>query len=83
MPDCNLREENALVGKARQMLATYEDMAEMIRLGAYRAGSDEAVDTAVKYYPALEAFLAQDRNERSDLASGYAQLSQIYREEVE
>ena len=80
MPDCNLPEENALVDKARRMISTYEDMAEMIRLGAYRAGSDEAVDTAVKFHPALEAFLAQDRNDRSDLAAGYAELAQIYRE---
>ena len=58
-------------------------MAEMIRLGAYRTGSNEAVDTAVKYYPSLDGFLAQDRNERSELATGYAELSQIFREEVE
>ena len=83
MPECNIPEENLLVTKARQMLSTYEDMAEMIRLGAYRAGSDEGVDTAVKYFPELDAFLTQDRNERSDLANGYADLAQIYREEPE
>ncbi len=83
MPDCNLPEENALVDKARRMISTYEDMAEMIRLGAYRKGSDEAVDTAVQFHPALDAFLAQDRNDRSDLATGYAELAQIYRERDE
>lgn len=83
MPDCNLPEENALIDKARRMMSTYEDMAEMIRLGAYRKGSDEAVDTAVQFHPALDAFLAQDRNDRSDLATGYAELAQIYGERDE
>jgi len=83
MPDCNLPEENTLVDKARRMISTYEDMAEMIRLGAYRKGSDEAVDTAVQFHPALDAFLAQDRNDRSDLATGYAELAQIYGERDE
>ena len=40
------------------MLATYDNMAELIRLGAYRAGADAEVDRAIKLYPKLEAFLA-------------------------
>ena len=83
MPDCNTAEENAIVLRARQMLANYEDMAEMIRLGAYRVGSDAKTDEAIKYYPALEGFLSQDRNDRSDLASGYAQLAAIFENSAE
>ena len=41
------------------------------------AGSDAAVDEAIRYYPKIEAFLAQDKNERSDLASGYRALGEI------
>ena len=62
------------------MISTYEDMAEMIRLGAYKPGADEAVDAAIKFHPALDAFLAQDRNDRSDLATGYAELARMYGE---
>lgn len=83
MPECNIPEENLLVTKARQMLSPYEDMAEMIWLGAYSAGTDENVDAAIKYILDLDAFLAQDRDEHSDLASGYSQLAKIYREEFE
>lgn len=83
MPDCNTAEENAIILRARQMLANYEDMAEMIRLGAYRVGSDAKTDEAIKYYPALERFLSQDRNVRSDLASGYAQLAAIFENSAE
>ena len=65
MPDCNSEQENALVQVARSMLSTYEDMAEMIRLGAYRKGSDPAVDQAIKYYPELENFLRQRKDEKT------------------
>ena len=77
MPNCNRPDENALVQKARELLSAYEDMAEMIRLGAYRQGSDAKTDMAIQYFPALDNFLRQDRNERSDLASGYAGLDKI------
>jgi len=77
MPHCNNVTENRLIAAARAHIATYENMAELIRLGAYRAGSDPGVDAAIRYHPALEAFLAQAKAERADLASGYAALAQI------
>ena len=77
MPACNNEEESGLVETARGYLATYEDMAELIRLGAYRKGSDPKVDEAMIYYPAIESFLAQKKGERADLASGYAALAQV------
>ncbi len=76
-PPCNDERENALVTRAKALMATFEDMAEMIRLGAYRPGSDEAVDEAINYQPKLEAFLQQGREERCDLATGYEKLAQI------
>jgi vacuolar-type H+-ATPase subunit B/Vma2 len=77
MPDCNTLEENEIVNKARKYMATYEDMAELIRLGAYRRGSDGAVDESINYYPGIEKFLAQNIDETSPLASCYEQLRTI------
>ena len=77
MPDCNSKFENALVARVRALLARYEDMAEMIRLGAYREGSDAGVDEAIHYYPALEAFLGQPIEEQATLEDGYQALSEI------
>ncbi|MBT5110824.1 MAG: flagellar protein export ATPase FliI [Rhodospirillaceae bacterium] len=77
MPDCNTDDENSLVNRARNYLATYEDMAELIRIGAYRQGSDPVIDEAIRYYPALDAFFAQGKLERTTLAEGYEQLRQI------
>lgn len=77
MPGCNSAEENAIVTRARALLSTYEDMAEMIRLGAYRKGSDPAVDEAIGYYPQIEGFLSQDARDHTSLAEGYERLAKI------
>ena len=77
MPGCNSESEQNLVLRARKPLTIYEDMAELIRLGAYKAGTNPEVDSAVKLYPQLEAFLAQKKDERATLSEGYAALTDI------
>ncbi len=77
MPACNSDDEQKLVLRARQPLTIYEDMAELIRLGAYKAGTNPEVDEAVRLYPALEAFLAQSKTERAVLSECYDALSAI------
>ena len=76
MPACNTPEQNALVARARQLLSVYEDMAELIRLGAYRRGSDPQVDEAIQYYDAIEAFLGQEISEVTDLETCYRMLAE-------
>lgn len=77
LPGCNGEEENNLINRARRLMATYEDMEELIRLGAYRNGSDPKVDEAIKYNEMLESFLSQAPEESTSLADGYNQLAQI------
>ncbi len=77
MPHCNNERENEIVTRARELLSSYEDMAELIRLGAYRAGSNPKVDEAIHYYPSLEEFISQGSKERADLEEGYVQLAEI------
>ena len=52
-------------------------MAEMIRLGAYRRGSDPLLDEAIKHYPEIENFLTQEKNEKVNIEEGYVNLSSI------
>jgi flagellum-specific ATP synthase len=77
MPGCNSENEQNLVLKAKKPLTIYEDMAELIRLGAYKSGTNPEVDSAVKLYPQLEAFLAQKKDEKAGLGEGYAALETI------
>lgn len=76
MPDCNSEAENNLVQVARTIASTYNDMAEMIRLGAYRRGSDREVDHAIQYYPRIEDFIRQRKEERYNLDEGYDGLAE-------
>jgi flagellum-specific ATP synthase len=72
---CCSAEENALAARARAILALHADMADMVRLGAYRAGSDPAVDEAVALAPRIEAVLRQGREEISSLSDGFTRLA--------
>lgn len=46
-------------GRAREHLAAYKRNADLINLGAYAAGSNPAVDLAIRLREPLEAFLRQ------------------------
>jgi flagellum-specific ATP synthase len=77
MPNCNNEQQNDMIRVARQNMSVYDDMAELIRLGAYRRGTDPTVDRAIELRPGLEKFLSQRKTERSDLESGYQELAAI------
>ncbi len=77
MPDCDTPEEAELVMKARKYIATYEDMAELIRLGAYKKGSNAEVDEAMFYYPMIEDFLSQTKEQKVTLSECYQLLKEI------
>jgi len=65
------------INRARQVMATYSDMDELIRLDAYRAGSSPDVDEAIALHEPLEAFLSQLKEEAMSMAEGYQRLKQI------
>ena len=60
VPMCNSDAENQIIMKARQLMASYEEMIDMIRLGLYKHGSDQQVDAAITYRQQLEDFLRQE-----------------------
>jgi flagellum-specific ATP synthase len=76
MPMCHTAEENALVARAREALSLYAEMEELIRIGAYKPGADAQVDEAVRVRPALEALLAQSRDDRTSIRDGFAMLAE-------
>jgi flagellum-specific ATP synthase len=63
--------------RARAVMATYTDMEELIRLGAYRVGTSPEVDDAIRLHKPLEDFLAQGKEEATSLAEGYRRLDEI------
>ncbi len=71
---CLNEAEAALVRRSRAILALYADMADLVRLGAYRAGTDPAVDEAIALAPRIEAVLRQGRDQTSTLPQAFAAL---------
>jgi flagellum-specific ATP synthase len=76
VPQCLTPEENNLVMRLRRTMATYADMEELIRLGAYARGADPQVDEAIKLMPALEKFLQQAPTEKATMPDSFKQLKQ-------
>jgi len=77
MPGCQLPHEREIVKAARQTLSAYANMEELIRIGAYRPGSDPQIDRAIALNPDLEAFLSQDKDEATSLGDSFGRLDGI------
>ncbi len=77
MPACVPEQVRPVLQRAREYLSVYADMEELIRLGAYRKGSDPKVDRAIEVNGALEAFLSQEQGENTSISQGYELLAAI------
>lgn len=76
-PEVYAPEQAPIAAEARKVLAAYADMEELIRLGAYTAGSNPDVDRAIAVNEPLEAFLAQGKDEACSIEQSFAALSGI------
>ncbi|MBE3577396.1 MAG: flagellar protein export ATPase FliI [Limnochordales bacterium] len=61
----------------KRWLATYQEVQDLIEIGAYAAGSNPEVDEAIARRPELLRFLRQDVNELSDWSSTRAWLIEL------
>jgi flagellum-specific ATP synthase len=77
LPDAHDLHENQLRMAARSVLSTYNDMQEIVRLGAYKHGSNPEVDRAIRLAPQIEALLSQGKQDHGPLAESFARLNDI------
>jgi FliI/YscN family ATPase len=76
MSDVVSPERQALVARARALLATWAEAEDLVSLGAYPAGSDPRIDEALRLVPRLRAFLAQARDEQASVDESFCALAQ-------
>lgn len=76
VPGCLEDSEHTLVRRARSILATYAEMADLVRLGAYKAGTDPVVDEAVRLAPSIERAMHQHKHDKSSLAESFRALAE-------
>jgi ATP synthase in type III secretion protein N len=68
-------EHRALAGKLRALLAKYNEVELLIRIGEYKPGSDKLADEAAAKIDAIRGFLRQGTHELVDFATAVQQLS--------
>jgi flagellum-specific ATP synthase len=57
LPEVASEAENRLIGEARRLLGTYDQVETMVRAGLYSQGADPAVDAAIAAWPQLDRFV--------------------------
>jgi flagellum-specific ATP synthase len=64
-------------GAIRRSMAVYAEAEELINVGAYRAGSNPAIDEAIARHQPIEEFLIQEVTERSSLEDTYSAMEEL------
>lgn len=70
-------EQQQISDRIRQGLALYHNSEDLIRLGAYVAGTHHALDQLIEIKPALDAFLCQRPTEKSEIAETWQRLQML------
>jgi flagellum-specific ATP synthase len=64
MPAVTTPEHRRQAATVRRLLAVHARSEDLIRIGAYKAGTDEDLDRAIRALPLLREFLEQRSEER-------------------
>lgn len=63
---------------ARDLLATYKESEDLINLGAYVRGSNKKIDLAIEYHDALDRYLKQGVEEKSEFDDSIGNLVSLF-----
>jgi len=74
--DLTTPEQQQLVSRARQSLATYRKNQDLINIGAYPAGTNPAIDLSIHLHEPLKTFLCQRVDEGCNLPESWSRLEQ-------
>ncbi|RYZ09972.1 MAG: FliI/YscN family ATPase, partial [Comamonadaceae bacterium] len=69
------REHTECARRFRATYARYRQSRDLVRLGAYAAGSDPALDDAIRLQPGMTAFLQQDMHEGAALGASIGAMA--------
>jgi flagellum-specific ATP synthase len=74
MPAVTTPEHRAQASMARRLLAAHARSEDLVRIGAYKAGTDEELDRAMRAMPGLREFLEQGSQECVTMEQSVARL---------
>ena len=64
-------------GSLRELMAKYEEVELLLKIGEYQVGSDKLADKAIAQQDAINAFLRQRTEEESNLTDTIEQMTQL------
>jgi flagellum-specific ATP synthase len=70
--------QRQLARRLKETLATFRKAEDLINIGAYVAGSNPKIDTAIKMIDRINAYLKQDIDETVSFAESVAQLNALF-----
>ena len=79
MPSIVDRDHLLLVGKIREVLATYKKNELLIKIGEYKRGTDKNVDFSLDYIEKVNNFLKQKVDEKTTFEESLQQLKNLFR----
>jgi type III secretion protein N (ATPase) len=68
-----------LIGRLKEVLATYKKNELLIKIGEYKRGSDKNVDFAIDYVEKVNRFLKQGVDEKSSWQETLQQLRALFK----
>lgn len=71
------RDQRAVAGDVRRMLAAYREAKDLIEIGAYVTGSNVLVDRAIRQKERIDRFLRQDLAEITHSDEAWAALADV------
>jgi flagellum-specific ATP synthase len=74
MPSVVSQEHRQAAALVRRMLATYARSEDLIRIGAYKSGTDPEIDRAIQSRMQIRAYLEQNSGERVSFSAGLERL---------
>jgi flagellum-specific ATP synthase len=80
MPSVISPEHKSAAALVRRLLATYARSEDLIRIGAYKPGTDTDLDRAIRSRTQIRAYLEQDSGERIPFFNSYDRLMTLARE---
>lgn len=77
MHDIVDRDHQDVAAHIKMLLGVYQENFDYVQIGSYQAGTNPALDEAIRLMPVIEKFLKQDRSELSSFESSMKSLESI------
>jgi flagellum-specific ATP synthase len=77
MPDVVSPEQMAAAARVKRLLSVWDEIEDLVNIGAYASGSNAEFDLVIRMRPAIEAFMKQPVAEGVDFEASRTALMEL------